>query len=158
MTTEQASPPLVVMRIVHASQLVALALYAVVMAFVIDITRPASAAPATPHGSLLGAMVAVSAASLLAALWMRRKAAPWLRSHSQPDHRYYFTRNIAAWAMCQAIALCGILVSFVSKNLTAYYGFAAAAALALWLVRPRRRDLEAPAVRSGSSQRPRTSH
>lgn len=55
----------------------------------------------------------------------------------------WLSAQILSWALCESVAIYGLVLAFVTHQPTAYYPFAAAALVLLALYPPRRRDLEA---------------
>lgn len=57
----------------------------------------------------------------------------------------WLSAQLLSWALCESIAIYGLILAFVAHQPAAYYPFGAVALVLMLLYPPRRRDLEAVA-------------
>jgi hypothetical protein len=127
-----------VLRIVHIAMLASLLVYAGV---VVLVSRPppadavvAGLVPARrpPPASLTWATTIAAVAAVLALILVRRRRAS------------YTTVSITSWALCEAIAVCGLVLAMAHRALGPFVPFGAASLALMVLLAPRRRHLDGP--------------
>jgi len=136
MTTRAPGSPLLVARLVWASLLVAPALYCVVLVLVLR-SGPGSPSPAL--GDPLRTILLVLAAAQTLAVWF-----VWHRFVSpsgarapgdRVDPQRAITVHVVCWALCEAIALYGLVIGLIARRVEPV--FFLWGLVALLLVRPR---------------------
>ncbi|MBI4514781.1 MAG: hypothetical protein HY699_03070 [Deltaproteobacteria bacterium] len=115
--------------VIWAAMLAAVATYAAVAFLIIDeIEAPVAESPAWLRYAFSAFAVLLGGLSL----WWRRRlfAAGTITPEQQRTHA------IVIWALCEAVALCGFVLGFVTHDFDEFSPFALAAAALLILHRP----------------------
>lgn len=165
---------LITVRIVYAALMLSILMYGV-LAFAVtgaatdplegaDAAEAAAAVEQTvPPAALTYILAGVGVICLIAAIAVRRTAAPWRKRPELFEQDtdtvaktkaiaspagHYFTRSIIAWALCEATAIFGLVLALVHQNGDYYLPFASAAIIAMLLVAPKAADLTSIPKRS----------
>lgn len=141
---------LLVLRIVHAALIASILLFGVMLMFVI---RPPGEAVvgadipvrADPPAYFAAIMIAMAAASMLAIYMVRRRmsrdraaAAATTPEHAARNRSRLYSASIASWALCESIALYGLVLGIVHRDTGPFLPFAAVALVLLVALAPRR--------------------
>lgn len=147
------------MRILHLALTASLFIYAVVIHVVLAVQKtrpPMSSDEATP---ILVAMAVIALGTAAIAIPIARKK--MLPPFKPPEHRddrlpednlppavgraqaQLLTANILTWALCESIAIYGLVIGFMLQESWPYYAFAGPALALMIFFMPRRIDLEA---------------
>jgi F0F1-type ATP synthase membrane subunit c/vacuolar-type H+-ATPase subunit K len=114
-------------------------------AFVVEMIRARQApftgyVPTAPVGVLRLVLAGMALVSLLAATIMSRNIAA--RRAAGPAAPRFLTANVVAMAMCESIAMYGLVLFLLAGQRADFYGFAALALLAFAWHFPRRSQWE----------------
>lgn len=140
-----------VLRILHGALTASILFYAV---FILMVIRPAGdpvpgadiPARSGPPGFLLPVMVAVAAAILLVLMVIRgrmarrRDAAAGIMTTEQApvDRSAMYRDSIISWALCEGIAIVGLVVGIAHRSLAPFAPFLGVSLLLMVLLAPRR--------------------
>jgi hypothetical protein len=139
-----------VLRILHGALVASILFYAV---FILMVIRPAGdpvpgadiPARSGPPGFLLPVMVAIAAAILLVLMAVRRgmarrrDAAAGVTTEQAPlDRSAQYRDSIISWALCEGIAIVGLVVGIAHRSLTPFMPFLGVSLLLMLLLAPRR--------------------
>jgi hypothetical protein len=139
-----------VMRILHGALTASILFYAV---FILMVIRPAGdpvpgadiPARSGPPDVLFPIMVAVAAAILVVLMAVRRRmarrrdAAAGVTTEQAPiDRSAQYRDSIISWALCEGIAIVGLVVGIAHRSLTPFAPFLGVSLLLMLLLAPRR--------------------
>lgn len=146
MSPETTQPPIAtrvrILTILWLAFLVAVGIYAVVLFFIVTTT---DVPPVMPVETLRLVLQVIGGALAFLSLWWRRRFTNQVvldigaRPSNGPngDPLDELTRRcVLAWAMADAIAILGLVLGILSRNVGDFVPFAAAALLVLYLNRP----------------------
>jgi F0F1-type ATP synthase membrane subunit c/vacuolar-type H+-ATPase subunit K len=131
-----------ILTILWLAFLTAVGLYAVVLFFILSSNE---AAPAQTAEALRQAFLTVGAVLAVACLWWRRRFASPAAAPAVPRPTDVSEKNtmgetirrcVVAWAMADAIAVLGLVLAILSREVDDFLPFAAAAVVVLYLNRP----------------------
>ena len=133
MSTRAPGSPLLVARLVWASLLVAAALYCVVLVLLL---RSGAGSPSPTLGDPLRTILLVLAAAQTLAVWFvwNRFVGP-SGGRTAVDPQRVIAMHVVCWALCEAIALYGLVIGLIAHRLEPVFfvwGF-----VALLLLHPR---------------------
>ena len=128
------------MLVIHASMMASVIMYGII-GFTISAEAPPSSAP--NHGLFVGILAGVAALCAIASFVVKARMMPAADSAEPPPTRLGQIRGalVVAWALCEAIAICGLVVTFVFHDVSDYSPFGAAALVLLLVHAPRPRRL-----------------
>lgn len=137
-----------VARILYTALFVSLVAYAGLAHLLVRAARrggPDAPAPADPQ-TALPALVGIGLVLAGAIPLVRRRLLP-AGGVAVPDEAQamralarYVAAQVVGWALCEAIAVCGLVASALLHDVRPFYGFAAVAAAGLALTPPRAPD------------------
>lgn len=140
---------LLMMRILFGALVMSVAVYLVII-HVIARGDPRPLDPTMSMG-LAGAAVVLGVLAPFArrVLMPRRVAgppgAPAPRTLSPGGFGRAFAAHVVGWALCEAVAVMGVVLAFIGRDPAAFYPFAAGSVLLFLFLAPRRGELEAVA-------------
>lgn len=139
----RAKDPWLPLLLIHASMMASVIMYGII-GYTISEELP----PAAPmsHGAFVAIMAGVAALCAVLSFVLRARLMPTSGTADEPAAtRFGKLRGalIAAWALCEAVALCGLVVTFVFHDVSDYAPFGAAALVLLLVHAPRPRKLAA---------------
>jgi len=140
---------LLMMRLLFAGLMGSVAIYFVIM-HIIARGEPVEVEQTLSIGLAGAAVVLGLLAPVARRLLMPRKAhGPPGRSApttlSPGGFGRTFAAHVVAWALCEAVAVMGVVLAFVGRDPTVFYPFAAGSVLLFLFLAPRRSELEAVA-------------
>lgn len=133
MATSQPSPEAQfrMLRILHAALTASIFVYGAIV-YLVVVNGPAQESPAQATTILIA--LAVGAASVMGAI-------PFLRAQLLPkaqNAQARFTVAILTWALCESIAVFGLVASFVTRWTWPFFAFALVSLIHMMIYRPRR--------------------
>jgi F0F1-type ATP synthase membrane subunit c/vacuolar-type H+-ATPase subunit K len=157
-TRQFLAPHLRTLRILHAALVASLAIYVVVGKLSFGAPDPAAPPPPTFESMQLIFMVLafIGASMFVGIPLIRRRLMPplaRLRPNADPilelgrgdgpAIRRYFNASIMTWAMCESIAVYGLVLMFMMRDVWPYPIFAVPAAALMFYYRPSATEFEA---------------
>ena len=133
MSTRAPGSPLLVARLVWASLLVAAALYCVVLVLLL---RSGAGSPSPTLGDPLRTILLVLAAAQTLAVWfVWRRFVGSSGGRAAVDPQRAIAMHVVCWALCEAIALYGLVIGLIARSVEPV--FFVWGLVALLLLRPR---------------------
>jgi hypothetical protein len=154
-----AASAMVPLRILHGAMMASVLIYGLILVTVVKAGQAGepvtaadavarAAAPAEPPGPIFTiVLVVLSAVSILGLLLFRARKLPGKDAlfgggPRKVSRSSYFVICIASWAFAESIAVYGLLLGFVHRDVTLFLPFAGASLLVLLYLRPQRAHLE----------------